>query len=177
MQKHTESADRRRVLRSLAAGGGILTSAHVLPETWVAPIVDSVVLPIHAQMSVGTSCGPVTAVSDDPNTDIDLDRLLVLFDGSNCSLELQDGEVANPDSVSDLLIVLDADTGDYEVESVGSSDWSVSGVSPGTGLTDPQLVLTATRLTGPGAGDEFDVVLDLEVTGTTLTVSATISPA
>ncbi len=39
---------RRRVLRSLIAGSGIIAS---LPKTWVKPVVDSIVLPAHAQIS------------------------------------------------------------------------------------------------------------------------------
>lgn len=40
--------DRRRILRSIVIGGGI---AATVPKTWVKPVVDSVILPSHAQVS------------------------------------------------------------------------------------------------------------------------------
>lgn len=43
---------RRRVLKSLALGGGAaIGSAVLLPEKWTKPIVDAVVVPLHAQTS------------------------------------------------------------------------------------------------------------------------------
>ena len=51
---------RRCVLGSLAAGGGI--AATTLPQTWIKPVIDSVLLPVHAQTSP-TTCSP-TSFSD-----------------------------------------------------------------------------------------------------------------
>lgn len=42
---------RRRLLKSLMVGGSILTISRSLPEKWVRPVVESVVLPAHAQTS------------------------------------------------------------------------------------------------------------------------------
>ena len=44
---------RRRLLKSLAVGGGAMSAAKVVPEAWVKPVVDSVVLPAHSQTSPG----------------------------------------------------------------------------------------------------------------------------
>lgn len=41
---------RRRLLGALTVGGGVLT-ARILPDHWIRPVVDSVLLPAHAQTS------------------------------------------------------------------------------------------------------------------------------
>jgi len=43
---------RRRALKALVASGA-LGSASLLPERWLKPVVDSVVVPAHAQLSSG----------------------------------------------------------------------------------------------------------------------------
>ena len=45
---NTNKDTRRRVIRSIIAGGGI---AATVPKTWVKPVVDSVILPSHAQIT------------------------------------------------------------------------------------------------------------------------------
>jgi hypothetical protein len=42
---------RRRVLRTLALGSGVISTAKNLPDTWSRPVINSVVLPAHAQTS------------------------------------------------------------------------------------------------------------------------------
>ena len=50
---------RRNLLRAFAIGGGTVITVKSLPENWIKPVVDSVVLPVHAQTSapIGSS-GP-----------------------------------------------------------------------------------------------------------------------
>jgi hypothetical protein len=45
---------RRKILKSIAAGGGAFIAGKSLPSTWIKPVVDSVVLPAHAQTSTCT---------------------------------------------------------------------------------------------------------------------------
>lgn len=45
---------RRKLLKSLAAGSGAVIAGKSLPDEWKQPIVDSVMLPAHAQTSVRT---------------------------------------------------------------------------------------------------------------------------
>ncbi len=40
---------RRKLLKSLVAGGGAAVTANSLPDKWAKPVVDSVLLPAHAQ--------------------------------------------------------------------------------------------------------------------------------
>jgi hypothetical protein len=54
MTKNTSSSGRRKLLKSLAAGGGVWTTSKVLPESWQKPVVDSIILPAHAGFSPKT---------------------------------------------------------------------------------------------------------------------------
>jgi hypothetical protein len=49
MNRPVES--RRRLLKALAAAGGAVTTATVLPDAWKKPLINSVVVPLHAQAS------------------------------------------------------------------------------------------------------------------------------
>ncbi len=49
-----QNVNRREALKALAAAGGALTAAAFLPGRWTKPLVESGVLPAHAQGSV---CG------------------------------------------------------------------------------------------------------------------------
>jgi len=54
-EQNTQILTRRRVIRSLAVGGGLITGTG-LPARWHAPVVQSVVTPVHAQSSFVMSC-------------------------------------------------------------------------------------------------------------------------
>ena len=49
---------RRKLLKSIAAGSGAVIAGKSLPESWSKPVVDSVILPVHAQTSPPTPCTP-----------------------------------------------------------------------------------------------------------------------
>lgn len=57
-QSDTRTAARRKILRTLVAGGGAVTAARITSEDWVRPVVESVVLPSHAQTSAAGATGP-----------------------------------------------------------------------------------------------------------------------
>lgn len=49
-----EKADpqgRRQAIKTVLAGGGIAATALALPKEWTKPIVESIVVPAHAQTS------------------------------------------------------------------------------------------------------------------------------
>ena len=54
-KKSNES--RRQLLKSIAAGSGAVIAGKNLPEKWTKPVVDSVMLPAHAQTSPSTPTG------------------------------------------------------------------------------------------------------------------------
>jgi hypothetical protein len=65
--KNTKLSERRRkLLKTITVGSGAVVSTQVLPEHWVKPIVNSVLLPVHAQTSPVYSC----AVTGDDDFDI-----------------------------------------------------------------------------------------------------------
>ena len=58
---------RRKLLKSIAAGSGAVVAGKALPESWSKPIVDSVVLPAHAETTDDTDPGG-PAVSPAPGS-------------------------------------------------------------------------------------------------------------
>ena len=53
-KKSNES--RRKLLKSIAAGSGAVIAGKSLPDSWSRPVVDSVMLPAHAQTSAPAIC-------------------------------------------------------------------------------------------------------------------------
>jgi len=51
MADNKSSENRRKLLKSIAAGSGAIVAGKSLPENWARPVVDSVILPAHAQTS------------------------------------------------------------------------------------------------------------------------------
>lgn len=48
----TKSSDsRRKLLKSIVAGGSAVIACKSLPENWTKPVIHSIVLPVHAQTS------------------------------------------------------------------------------------------------------------------------------
>jgi hypothetical protein len=45
---------KRDSIRKILVGGGVVTAGHMVPAKWTKAVVNSVVLPAHAQMSPGT---------------------------------------------------------------------------------------------------------------------------
>lgn len=62
-----QNDSRRKLLKSIAAGSGAVVAGKSLPESWSKPIIDSVVLPVHAETtdSSGSSGGENTCCLTD----------------------------------------------------------------------------------------------------------------
>lgn len=56
------TAARRRILRTLLASGGMIAGTRALPEQWAKPVVESVILPAHAQGSVTLTPTPTPLI-------------------------------------------------------------------------------------------------------------------
>ncbi len=51
MTDDKRSKNRRKLLKSIAAGSGVVIAGKSLPEKWSRPAIDAVLLPAHAQTS------------------------------------------------------------------------------------------------------------------------------
>ena len=62
---NNRKSNRRKLLKSIAAGGGAVVAGKSLPESWTKPVVDSVLLPVHAATTDDTQAasGTNTCVS------------------------------------------------------------------------------------------------------------------
>jgi hypothetical protein len=71
MKDNKSSDSRRKLLKSIAAGSGAIVAGKSLPESWKRPVVDSVILPAHAQTSpamrtyAGGTSVEVAAINDE----------------------------------------------------------------------------------------------------------------
>ncbi|MCK5360157.1 MAG: hypothetical protein KAJ95_05990 [Gammaproteobacteria bacterium] len=95
---------RRKMLKSMAAGSGAVIAGKSVPDQWAKPMVDSVLLPVHAQTSGPTSC----TVGGD---------IQVVFDSSTDAFadQTDDGAINPPFALP----------GDYTVNTI-SSDSAIS---------------------------------------------------
>lgn len=59
MFKRNSTVCRRKLLKSLAAGSGAVIAGKSLPESWIKPVIDTVMLPAHAVTT--DDGGPTTA--------------------------------------------------------------------------------------------------------------------
>ncbi len=51
---------RRKAIKRILVGGGLVTGATMLPKKWTKPVVDAITVPAHAQASLTTSPRPTT---------------------------------------------------------------------------------------------------------------------
>ena len=50
-QNNSEQPSRRKTVRRMLVGGGIITAGSQAPEKWIKPTIDSVLMAAHAQTS------------------------------------------------------------------------------------------------------------------------------
>ena len=59
MTDNKSSESRRKLLKSIAAGSGVIVAGKSLPESWSRPVVDSIMLPVHGQTSPTSYAGTI----------------------------------------------------------------------------------------------------------------------
>lgn len=79
---------RRKLLKSIAAGSGAIVAGKSLPESWSRPVVDSVMLPVHAQTSPQCEQNPLSLSArleweEDGDADVVTLEIDPGFDGAN----------------------------------------------------------------------------------------------
>ena len=128
---------RRAILKSMAAGGGAIAAGKMVPEKWTQPVIESVVLPAHAQTSPGDEPtfpglsglyngntviaglggnglnGVLVAESKGINKRI-LDYMVPAAYAGTIADDVT-GDYCNSGSEADIAFFVDADTGDVKI--------------------------------------------------------------
>ncbi|HSH41848.1 MAG TPA: hypothetical protein VK973_06960 [Arenicellales bacterium] len=190
-EQQVPTKPRRRILKQLAAGGGMVAAAKSLPEQWIRPKVDAVLLPAHAQTSQSDtfSCGTAVATSGaDEGRVGDADAIVLVFDGESCSTEsvcIQSGNITcgPTDFGGNAIAIIDVGgfpgNVNWDMEQAGDTNWDVS-PNLGSNNDSGTFNVTATRLNPPGTGNTFDVEfaisLSEDATEATMSVTTVITP-
>lgn len=131
MTEEKSSESRRKLLKSIAAGSGAIVAGKSLPESWSRPVVDSVMLPAHAQTSlISCSPDPLTVVSNEPTGGTDRDAIAILFDGrTTCTLQAGDGpsDVGSPNII--FMADTDRDEDTWDPYTISGGNWTVTPVN------------------------------------------------
>ncbi len=157
---------RRKLLKSIATGSGAVVAGKSLPESWIKPVIDTVLLPAHAQAS-SFSCfaGSITSTTDET------EGVAILFDGeTTCSLILVEGPDGGDSGNPDEMLLFDndlVDDGDEEFDLDGpiyGANWSNDGPEE-DGLPAGSYSYNRTRVGGPNDGVDFKVAFTVSFSG------------
>ena len=155
IKKSSES--RRKLLKSIAAGSGAIVAGKSLPENWSRPVVDSVMLPAHAQTS-----GPIYSVNntrrqeDFPDTQPDFDyiRVCAVVSGDYADVTFQPIYDSGGSDAADVLrtglLPIDGSGGSLNATPQGGCD-NTSRQNVGARITafdSSSLTLTVSRPNG-----------------------------
>ncbi|MDZ7839257.1 MAG: hypothetical protein U5R46_00320 [Gammaproteobacteria bacterium] len=136
---------RRRLLKSVVAGGGVLATGKLLPENWARPVVQSVVLPAHAQTSPGSFDGLYVfdRVSMGDALDSQPGSILDMFVSPAHAAHL------TCNAVSRIQIEVNGDNADICFTYFGDNRPGSTSVNESTGeLADAEIAGLGTELTG-----------------------------
>jgi len=180
MNEKVTSNHRRQLLKAASVGGGTYITVQSLPKSWTKPLVNSVVLPAHAQSSppqpkptelpTTTVAPPVVSCLGDQFSlgSGAIERIELLFDGDlTCSI----GDVVSGgQSMVTIRRVQDSDS----VVSLGNgSDWvHQSGsihVAPGT------YTYNVVRAVAPNQGKTFAATITISASGSGSSFEITVT--
>jgi hypothetical protein len=124
---------RRKLLKTIAAGSGAIVAGKNLPDSWTRPLVDSVVLPAHAQtspVSCTTNTYPViTAFLEDVPSDESAGNLginitvNVCIDSSTTAVNMVATNVGNSGLEFDETLTLSVTRPDSSVSTQGYTSY------------------------------------------------------
>lgn len=165
---------RRRLLKSLTVGGGMATAVKAVPEVWRRPVIDSVILPVHAQTSGYTCAIPFSfsfsAASNTPaiaNTYDGTQQAAGPFTG-DCNKVGGLGFVQSPLQI----VVSDAGGGNYNVQyNVGGGNIWTRNLPIQVGVEAKILVVRKTSFGGFPALEEATYALTVDLPGTGASIS------
>ena len=148
-KKSNES--RRKLLKSIAAGSGAIVAGKSLPENWSRPVVDSVMLPVHAQTSLAQYSDSDNASIDEDSTFakvvdtlIPVANAIEIFTAKTCLTLNPDGHSVN---VAGLIISLKGGPVQVTAQNVkineGHAPMTVSPCTPMTIIDGVHVEVTA----------------------------------
>ena len=132
--KDKESGEsRRKLLKSIAAGSGAIVAGKSLPESWSRPVVDSVMLPAHAQTSPATPSSGGTPPAGDTSPAINGVFTNYPVNGTLNDLDFLDGLVptAHANGALDTCINVNNGMAEFYIPWAGTF-WSGSAPLPVT---------------------------------------------
>jgi len=102
--------DRRKLLKSIVAGSGVIVAGKSIPKNWSRPVVDSVMLPAHAQTSISinnSNCNFFVATQSGLPATESTGDIAILFSNNACSMiEFDSNATGMP---ADAMIAFDSD--------------------------------------------------------------------
>lgn len=167
------SRERRRLLKGLAVGGGLVGGSLPVPERWTRPILESVVLPAHAQVTGRLSCSAGSLTVDNSDTG---GHIAIIYNGaSSCSLLAlagdlnQGGDSGNPDEI--LLLDSDGDpVTDFDLQGPSyGANWGPGPDQDNNPAGNYSFVRQ--RTAPPNAGVNFRLTFTVSFAGSNLTIS------
>ena len=185
MSDNQSNESRRKLLKSIAAGGGAIVAGKSLPDKWTAPVVDSVLLPAHAQTSPAptTTAAPPTVFTCTPDPQSvtsneataqppHQDAIAIVFDGqSNGTLVI--GDAPADVGCTNVAFMADSDPNQttWDNYDVSCGIWTQSNASFGaSGSSGPHQVDIS------GAPGQFRINFNIAITnGNTPAPTLTIS--
>lgn len=64
-KQDSKATARRSVLKKMVVGGGVAATAKMMPDEWQKPVVESVILPAHAGVSINNGPNATFVVTED----------------------------------------------------------------------------------------------------------------
>jgi hypothetical protein len=168
---------RRKMLKSMAAGSGAVIAGKSMPDEWAKPMVDSVLLPVHAQTSGPTSCtvsGNVAGTHQNP-----------IFDGIDNGLDNPPSFNFGPYAIPGDYVANDQTNGTITAiptisVTPGVTDtFSLTTVVNGAGVVNPGTNLSQTGVTPDpvnGAIVFNSIETDPDWSGDNVNVAMTLTP-
>ena len=172
MTDKKSSESRRKLLKTIAAGSGAVIAGKSLPEDWTKPIVNSVILPAHAQTSPSGPLAVASVTWVDPSENPEDEIFINIDNNGNYSLT-----TSNTGGNGDTIVQLDGDYDfpdwDYYINGANwptyPSSWSgPSGPPSNTGennLTPGTYTIESTRISN--GGNSFRVAFTVSISPTT----------
>lgn len=162
MTDKNSSKRRRILLRSIAVGSGTAIAYKTLPENWVKPVVNSVVLPAHAQAS------PETPQTTQPPTTIPPHSC------GQCGVQLLNDGIGGPPLWDTVNVLYNFVNNTYQIDFPAQMR-QLASVEPDCGGSILRLEMSGTG-NGPLTVELFagNTIQTLTFTGTPLTSDITI---